>query len=57
MKENDHLNLQIHEKQALDELKSIVNRHYPNAKFILFGSKTRDNFEEFSDIDLLILLN
>jgi len=43
----------------LNELKTILNNHFPNIveKIILFGSRNNSNFQEYSDYDILIILN
>jgi predicted nucleotidyltransferase len=43
------------EKQAIQEACLILNKKFPIAKIILFGSKARGNADSESDIDLLIL--
>lgn len=43
--------------QALAELKARIRKEFPEADFILFGSKARDEDVEFSDIDILVLLD
>jgi predicted nucleotidyltransferase len=45
------------EIKALRELKIEVAKFYPGAEFVLFGSKARGDFNEDSDIDVLILLD
>lgn len=49
--------LKENEKNALRELKSRLLEKFPDAEITLFGSKARGDFEEESDIDLLILLD
>ncbi len=44
------------EKKALKELKKEVLKLYPDAKLILFGSKVRGDFDEESDVDVLVVL-
>jgi len=44
-------------RKALIELKSCLLAHFgKNIEMFLFGSVARDNYEEFSDIDVLVLL-
>lgn len=45
------------DRQAIDKFKDAISLKFPEAKFILFGSKARGQDSEFSDIDILILLN
>jgi len=44
------------ELDAIDKLKSTLERLYPGIKFKIFGSKATGKFDEESDIDILILL-
>lgn len=57
MKNIAQLKLKENEKKALQELKQKLLRRFPDAEAILYGSKVRSDYEEFSDIDLLILIN
>lgn len=52
-----YLELKDNEEKALHELKQRLLEKFPDAEVILYGSKARGDDEEFSDIDLLILLN
>jgi len=45
------------ELKALDTLVARINKMWRGAKFKLFGSKIKGNFDEESDIDILILLS
>jgi predicted nucleotidyltransferase len=45
------------ERVALTELKEKITEKYPGAKIILYGSKARGNYDENSDIDLLIIID
>jgi len=45
------------EKKALKELKKEVLKLYPDAKLILFGSKVRGDFDEESDVDVLVIVS
>lgn len=56
MKSLSELSLKMNEKKALMELKKKLVERFPDAEIILYGSKIRGNDEEFSDIDLLVLL-
>jgi len=57
MKNIAQLKLKENEKMALQELKQKLLKSFPDVKVILYGSKVRSDDEEFSDIDLLILIN
>lgn len=57
MKNIEELNLQENETKALLELKDRLHKKIPDADIILFGSKTRGDFDKESDIDLLILID
>ena len=41
----------------LNKLKNKVKQFDPNAEIILYGSRARNDFNEYSDWDFLILLN
>ncbi len=56
MKSLTELNLNENERNALKELKSRLVQKFSEAEIIVFGSKARGDYDEFSDIDLLILL-
>lgn len=45
------------DKQALSEFKERIKKEFPEANFILFGSKISGQDNEFSDIDVLVLLD
>ncbi|MHB1679134.1 MAG: nucleotidyltransferase domain-containing protein [bacterium] len=45
------------ERNALSELKEKITEKYPGAEFILYGSKARGDYNENSDIDILIVIN
>ena len=45
------------EKNALIELKEKITEKYPGTKIILYGSKARGDYDENSDIDILIVIN
>ena len=51
------LNLKENERKALRELKRRLVKKFPDAEIILYGSKARGNFDEESDIDLLVLVS
>ncbi len=48
--------LSDNERKALSELKEKINEKYPGTELILYGSKARGDFDEESDIDLLVLI-
>jgi len=48
--------LSDNENMAVEEFKQKVINRFGNAEIILFGSKARGNWDEYSDIDILILL-
>ncbi len=45
------------ERVALTELKEKIAEKYPTAQIILYGSKARGDYDENSDIDILIVIN
>ena len=45
------------ERVALTELKKKIAEKYPTAQIILYGSKARGDYDENSDIDILIVIN
>lgn len=45
------------DREAINKFKSTVINRYPDAKLILYGSKARGQDNEFSDIDILVLLD
>ena len=49
--------LNNNELDAIYELKSELLKSFSGVELILFGSKARGDFEEFSDIDILILVD
>jgi len=49
--------LSNNELDAIYELKNELLKSYPGVELILFGSKARDDSEELSDIDILILVD
>ena len=56
MKNSGNLNLKDNEKKALQELKKILFKSFSVAEIILYGSKVRGDFDEESDMDILIIL-
>lgn len=51
------INLNQKERRALLELKKKLSDRFPDIEIILYGSKVKGDYEKFSDIDLLILLD
>ena len=51
------LKLNKNERNALEELKEKLQSAFTDIEIILYGSKVRGDFQEFSDIDILILTN
>lgn len=49
--------LSSNEINAIYELKNKLLKRFSEVELILFGSKVRGDFEEFSDIDILILVD
>jgi predicted nucleotidyltransferase len=49
--------LSTNELDAIYKLKNELLKSFPEVELILFGSKARGDFEEFSDIDILILVD
>lgn len=51
--------LNVHEEQAVQELKQEISAMLGNKlnQFILYGSKARGDFDQDSDIDLLIVVD
>ncbi len=45
------------ERQALRKLKEKIKERFAEAKIILYGSKVRGDFDEESDIDILVLID
>ncbi|MCL6088039.1 MAG: nucleotidyltransferase domain-containing protein [Actinobacteria bacterium] len=45
------------ELYALSKLKNELLKNFPGAELILFGSKARGDFTDFSDLDVLILVD
>lgn len=44
------------DQRALKEFKNAVLKQFPEARFILFGSKAREEDAKFSDVDVLVML-
>lgn len=57
MKKLDNLKFNEKELDAVYKLKKRLLNRFPRTRIILYGSKARGNGEEFSDIDVLILLD
>jgi len=49
--------LTYNESKALKEFKEKLLEKYSDAEIILYGSKARGDYGEYSDIDLLIIIN
>ncbi|MHB1336310.1 MAG: nucleotidyltransferase domain-containing protein [Candidatus Humimicrobiaceae bacterium] len=45
------------ESNAIYKLKNELLKNFPGAELILFGSKARGDFTDFSDLDVLILVD
>ena len=43
------------ERQAVEAVVKMLKEQFPIEKVILFGSKVRGDFDEYSDIDLLVI--
>jgi predicted nucleotidyltransferase len=57
MKKLDDLKLSEKELNAIYKLKRKLLDRFPRTRIILYGSKIRGNSEDFSDIDILVLLD
>ncbi len=57
MKSIKNLKLKDNEIKAINALKKTILDLYPDAEIILFGSRARGDYDEDSDVDILILLN
>ena len=57
MKKLDKLKLSEKELDAIYKLKKKLLDGFPRTRIILYGSKVKGNSKEFSDIDVLILLD
>ena len=57
MRNIKELNLKNNEKRALQELKTRLHENFLEVEIILYGSKARRDDGEFSDIDVLVLLD
>ncbi|CAN2042461.1 Nucleotidyltransferase domain protein [Candidatus Magnetomoraceae bacterium gMMP-15] len=55
MKKLTDTKLAINEKRAINEIITLLNQIYKLDSVILFGSKARGDFDEYSDTDLLII--
>ena len=42
------------ERVSLDEIVSIIRRHLPKCRLIMFGSRVNGMAEKFSDVDIAI---
>jgi hypothetical protein len=57
MKSIEQIKLKENESMALFELKERLLQRFSDVEVIIYGSKARGDDEEFSDIDLLILVD
>lgn len=57
MKKLNNLKLSEKELNAIYKLKKQLVDRFPRIRIILYGSKVKGNSKEFSDIDVLILLD
>jgi len=57
MKSMNQLKLKDNEINALQEFKQKLLKVFPDAIIILYGSKARGEDREFSDIDVLVLVD
>ena len=57
MKKINETEINGKELESIFELKQRLKEEFPDVGIILYGSKARGDDEEFSDIDLLILLD
>jgi len=56
MKNYKTLKLKSNEINAIEEVIFFLTHKYPIKKVYLYGSKARGDFDEYSDIDLLFIL-
>jgi uncharacterized protein len=42
--------------QILNTIKSVAQQTFPDCKVILFGSRARDDYDEDSDYDILVII-
>jgi len=47
----------MNREQLLSEIKNLIFSEYPSAKIILFGSRSRGEEKDYSDWDILIIIN
>ncbi len=57
MKNIDSVELKENENKALYGFKQVLLKRFQQADIILYGSKARGDYDEFSDIDLLVLVD
>lgn len=57
MRSQFDIHLKENEQKAVRMFKGKVSEHFPGAEFILFGSKAKGNDGEFSDVDVLVIID
>ncbi|HAM38932.1 MAG TPA: hypothetical protein DCP53_06035 [Elusimicrobia bacterium] len=50
-------NLNKSDLESIKELKKEVLKEFPDSEIILYGSKSKGEDSEYSDIDILVLIN
>lgn len=55
MKTWENIPLNQREREAVQDAARILTINYPVEKIIIFGSKARGDYDEYSDIDLLLI--
>jgi predicted nucleotidyltransferase len=56
-KEISSLLLKPNEKAALTELKTSLEKKLPGSELVLFGSRSRGEGDDYSDLDVLIIVD
>ncbi len=57
MKTLEQLDIAENERQAIEAASKILKEMFPVRQVVLFGSKARGDYDEESDIDLLVLMS